>query len=66
MHTPNEQQQQRTALKHCRRIKSTYTKCRRELPQGDSYTHIPLKLWEAIETMLNDDTISENTDTSKG
>lgn len=54
-----EQQQQRNALKHCQRIKAVYNECLRNLPCNDSYTHLPDKLWEVIETMLNDDTISD-------
>lgn len=55
--TKEQQQQQRTALKHCQRIKAVYSECRRQLPRNESYTHIPDKLWEVIETMLNDNTI---------
>lgn len=54
-----EQQQQRNALKHCQRIKAVYTECRRNLPHDANYTHIPMKLWEVIETMLNDETLPD-------
>ena len=54
-----EQQQQRNALKHCQRIKAVYKEYCRNLPHNDSYTHIPDKLWEVIETMLNDETLPD-------
>ena len=62
--TPHPEQQERNALKHCQRIKSVYKQCRRlsharYSNHGGSYTHIPLDLWETIETMLHDDTIPE-------
>ena len=58
------EQQEHNALEHCQRIKSVYKKCRslghaRYMNHGGSYTHIPMDLWETIETMLNDDTIPE-------
>lgn len=52
------EQQQRNALKHCQRIRAVYKECKRNLPINDSYTHIPLILWEVIETMLDDETLS--------
>ena len=61
----DQHQQENNALEHCQRIKSAYEKCRRLgharhiNHNSGSYTHIPLDLWETIETMLHDDTIPE-------
>lgn len=55
----NDHQQKRNALRHCKRIKSVYRKCRQKRHLIDNYTHIPLELWEVIEAMLEDDTITE-------
>ena len=55
----NEQQQQRQALKHCQRIIAVYKECKRNLPYNANYTHIPDELWDVIETMLDDETLSD-------
>ena len=52
-------EQQRKALTHCQRIIAVYKECKRNLPRDDSYTHIPDRLWDIIETMLNDETLSD-------
>lgn len=56
----NQQHQQHNALRHCQRIKSVYKECRKK--KGNRIhmqsTAIPMELWEAIETMLQDSTIS--------
>ena len=59
-----DNREQIKALEHCRRIKSVYKEVKRlgharYMNHGGSYTHIPMDLWEVLETMLLDDVISE-------
>lgn len=52
-------QAMRSALKHCRAIKACYQEKRKSKAYPDqSYTHIPMDLWEVIEKMLADEAIS--------